>query len=163
MNWGWQAPNRTDRSRLILDPVLLIVRCSVGVLFIGHAVEKARLGFAGTAAWMAQAGVPLPHLSSAYAIVVEFLGGGLLILGAMVPLAALLLIADMCGAMIFIHAGHGLLSDGGGMELPLLLAVITLLLGVVGAGRLSAGWLIAGARGDFAQHSVPGGAQLTGR
>ncbi|HUE60578.1 MAG TPA: DoxX family protein, partial [Acidimicrobiales bacterium] len=98
MNWGRQAPNRTARSRLILDLALLIVRCSVGVLFIAHAVEKARLGFAGTAAGMARAGVPLPHVSSAYAIVVEFLAGGLLILGEMVPLAALLLIADMCGA-----------------------------------------------------------------
>jgi putative oxidoreductase len=148
MNRGWQAPNRTARSRLILDVALLVVRCGVGVLLIAHALEKARLGFAGTAAGMARAGVPLPHVSSAYAIVVEFLGGGLLILGEMVPLVALLVIADMCGAMVFVDARHGLLSDGGGMELPLLFAATTLLLGVAGAGRLTAGWSIAVLRGD---------------
>jgi putative oxidoreductase len=80
------------------------------------------------------------------AAVVELAGGATLVLGLAVPVAGLLLLVDMIGAFVFVHAGAGLFVEQGGYELVLVLGAAALLLAAVGAGRFSVDHLLAGRR-----------------
>jgi len=60
---------------------LTILRIVVGIVFLVHGWQKiTAMGFHGTAGMFGQIGIPLPTISSAVVILVEFLGGIALIL-----------------------------------------------------------------------------------
>jgi putative oxidoreductase len=131
------------------DLALLVARVAVGIVFLAHGWQKLNtFGVDGTSAAFAQMGVPLPTASAWFAALVETLGGAALIVGAAVPLVGLLLIADMAGAYLFVHAGHGLFLDKNGYEFVLTLAAASLVFAVVGPGRYSVDALLAGRRRD---------------
>ncbi|MEU5944880.1 DoxX family protein [Micromonospora sp. NPDC047465] len=131
----------------VRDVAMLLARIGVGIVFFAHGWQKlVTNGVDGTAAFFDQAGVPLPTLSAWFATGVELLGGAALLLGAVVPIAGVLLALDMLGAFIFVHAGNGLFVDKGGYELVLVLGAASLLLAAVGAGRLSVDHLLTGRR-----------------
>jgi putative oxidoreductase len=120
------------------DTALLLARLAVGAVFFAHGWQKLFTnGVDGTAAFFGQAGVPMPTLSTWFAVVVELVGGAALVLGLAVPAAALLLVIDMLGAFLFVHAGSGLFVAQNGYELVLVLAAASLVLGALGAGRFS--------------------------
>ncbi|HKG50165.1 MAG TPA: DoxX family protein [Actinomycetales bacterium] len=120
------------------DTALLLARVGIGLVFFAHGWQKLFTnGVDGTSAFFGQVGVPLPTLSAWFAAVVELVGGAALILGIAVPAAALLLVIDMIGAFLFVHAGNGLFMEKNGFELVLALAAASLVLGVLGAGRFS--------------------------
>jgi putative oxidoreductase len=120
------------------DTALLLARVGIGLVFFAHGWQKLFTnGVDGTSAFFGQAGVPMPTLSAWFAAVVELVGGAALILGIAVPAAALLLVIDMIGAFLFVHAGNGLFMEKNGYELVLALAAASLVLGVLGAGRFS--------------------------
>ena len=126
------------------DLALLIARIGLGVVFIAHGWQKlVTNGVDGTAGFFASVGVPLPTVSAWFATLVELVGGGLLVLGLAVPLAGLLLVADMIGAWLFVHRGSGVFVADGGWELVLALGVGSLVLAAVGAGRYSIDHLLA--------------------
>ncbi|MER5334775.1 DoxX family protein [Micromonospora sp. NPDC002717] len=131
----------------VRDVAMLLARIGVGIVFFAHGWQKlVTNGVDGTAAFFDKAGVPLPTVSAWFATGVELLGGAALILGAVVPIAGVLLALDMLGAFIFVHAGNGLFVDKGGYELVLVLGAASLLLAAVGAGRLSVDHLLTGRR-----------------
>jgi putative oxidoreductase len=120
------------------DTALLLARVGIGLVFFAHGWQKLFTnGVDGTSAFFGQAGVPMPTLSAWFAAVVELVGGAALILGIAVPAAALLLVIDMIGAFLFVHAGNGLFMEKNGYELVLALAAASLVLGALGAGRFS--------------------------
>jgi len=59
------------------------------------------------------------------------------VVGVAVPVTAALVVLDMLGAYLFVHAGKGLFIEKGGFELVGLLAAGCLLLLAVGGGRYS--------------------------
>jgi len=120
------------------DTALLLARVGIGLVFFAHGWQKLFTnGVDGTAAFFGQAGVPMPTLSAWFAAVVELVGGAALILGIALPAAALLLVIDMIGAFLFVHAGNGLFMEKNGFELVLALGAASLVLGALGAGRFS--------------------------
>ncbi|MFG1960116.1 DoxX family protein [Nonomuraea sp. NPDC049028] len=123
-------------QRILFDLAALISRVAIGVIFVTHGWQKMQIGVPVTAAAFNQMGIPLPWLSAGFAILVETVGGVLLIIGLLVRLAALGLVVDMLGAIIFVHGAHGVLIQNGGWELAGALAVACLLLVAVGGGRL---------------------------
>ena len=126
---------------------ILVFRVAVGVVFFAHGWQKLfSNGIDGTAAFFDQVGVPAATPAAWSAAVVELAGGAALILGLTVPVAGLLLLVDMIGAFVFVHASAGLFSDQGGYELVLVLGAAALLLAVLGAGRFSADGLLTGRR-----------------
>ncbi|MEU9833843.1 DoxX family membrane protein [Streptosporangium sp. NPDC048047] len=132
--------------RSLYDVAALIARIVVGVVFVAHGWQKLTGGGAGaTAAQFAGMGVPLPEASAWYAIVVELIGGILLILGLLTPLAGLLLAIDMLGAVLFVHR-RALFVGEGGFELAGALGSAALLLAAGGAGRISLDHLFFGRR-----------------
>ena len=65
----------------------LVGRVLLGVLFLPAGLMKL-MGFAGTAGYIASAGLPLPEVGAAIAIVVEIGGGAALLAGFHARLAA---------------------------------------------------------------------------
>jgi putative oxidoreductase len=129
------------------DLALLLTRVAVGLVFLAHGWQKLFTnGIDGTAAFFDQAGVPAAAAAAWFAALVEVAGGAALVLGLAVPVAGLLLLVNMLGAFVFVHAGAGLFVDQGGYELVLTLGAAALLLAVLGAGRFSVDNLLAGRR-----------------
>lgn len=81
--------------------------------------------------------MPAAATAAWFAGVVEFAGGIALIIGIAVPIAGLLLLLDMLGAIALVHLGAGIFVDQGGYELALVLGASALLIAVNGAGRFS--------------------------
>jgi putative oxidoreductase len=129
------------------DLALLVSRVAVGVVFLAHGWQKLfSNGIDGTAAFFDSVGVPAASAAAWLAAVVELAGGAALILGLAVPVAGLLLLVDMIGALFFVHAGAGLFVEQGGYELVATLGAAALLLAVIGAGRYSVDHLLTGRR-----------------
>jgi putative oxidoreductase len=130
------------RTRPLYDVAALLARIGVGVVFIAHGWQKIQVGVTATAAGFDHMGVPVPTAAAVYATFVELLGGAALILGLGLPVAGLLLFADMLGAFIFVNVEHGLfVTDQGmakeGFELVLVLGLASLLFATGGGGRIT--------------------------
>jgi putative oxidoreductase len=87
---------------------ILLARLVVGLLFFLTGYGK--LFRADAAAKMLQtlqeAGIPFPRVSAVAVSAVEFVCGALLVLGALTPLASLMLAADMVVAIATVNARH---------------------------------------------------------
>ncbi|MGY1883931.1 DoxX family protein [Blastococcus sp. SYSU DS0753] len=129
------------------DLALLLARVAVGLTFVAHGWQKLFTnGIDGTAAFFDQVGVPAAQAAAWFAAVVELVGGAALVVGLAVPAAGLLLLVDMIGAFVFVHAGAGLFVEQGGSELVLALGAAALLLAAIGAGRFSVDHLLTSRR-----------------
>ncbi|MER5478781.1 DoxX family protein [Streptomyces sp. NPDC002734] len=129
------------------DLAVLLTRIAVGLVFFAHGWQKLFTnGIDGTAAFFGSVGVPAATASAWFAAVAELVGGAALILGIAVPLTGLLLLIDMIGAFLLVHADAGLFVDQGGYELVLVLGAAALVLAAVGAGRFSIDHLLADRR-----------------
>lgn len=117
------------RPSALRDLALLAARILLGVVLIAHGLQKLTAGFDGVTAMFAGMGIPLPQAAAAFAIGAEVVGGALLILGFLTPLAALWVVADMAGAFWFVHKGNGVFVTEGGWELVAVIAAAALAVG----------------------------------
>jgi putative oxidoreductase len=116
----------------VRDLAALIGRLGVGAVFIAHGWQKFfEYGLDGTAASFVQMGVPAATASAWYAAVVELVAGVMLIVGAALPVAGVLLALDMAGALVLVHLPNGMLAPNG-YQLVLVLGVAALALGFNG-------------------------------
>ncbi|MFC4052485.1 DoxX family protein [Actinomadura syzygii] len=127
-----------NRIPYLSDIALLIGRVAVGVVFVAHGWQKFDdMGHGGVTKMFEGMDIPAPSVAAYYSTWVELIGGLALIVGVAVPLAGLLLVADMAGAFWFVHKGNGVFVTGNGYELVLVLGAAAVLLALVGAGRFS--------------------------
>ena len=120
------------------DVALLIARIILGTVLFAHGIQKMIIdGFAKTFEQFEALGIPLAIVSSAFVTVVEFVGGLMLLLGALTRIVVGLHIFVMVGAAIFVHASRGIFAADGGWELVGVIAACELTLAAVGAGRYS--------------------------
>lgn len=132
----------------VVDGVLLFARVAVGIIFFAHGWNHLfTTGIEGTQHEFKSLGAPAPSFSAWYAGIVELIGGVLLIIGVLIPLAAVLLFLDMAGAFFFVHWRKGIYVSNGGYELVLALGAAALALGAVGPGRYSIAGLLGHLRG----------------
>jgi putative oxidoreductase len=116
---------------------LLLLRLVMGAAFVLHGWPKIQNPFG----WMAELG--LGHINpflQAVAAFAEVAGGIGLILGLLTPIAAFLLFCQMIGALVLVHFPQGdpfVRVGGSSYELPLLYLVLSLLLMLLGPGKLS--------------------------
>lgn len=114
---------------MVKDVAALIGRIAVGIVFVAHGWQKwTEFGLAGTTGSFEKMGVPLPAVSAAFAATVELAGGLALIAGLALPIAGVLLAANMLGAWLLVHLPNGLLGEGGA-ELVIALGGAALALG----------------------------------
>ncbi len=138
--------NRTSRAWW---PLPLRILLGIGFMYHGYPKLFTSNGHRVFAGMLGEMGVPAPRLVSWVVGIVEFFGGVALILGAVVSVAAVLLIIDMLVALftVHIHAGFSFLNvvatPAGpmyglpGIEVNLLYIAGLLALVIGGAGPLS--------------------------
>ena len=125
-----------------MDAGLAVLHIVVGLLFVGHGAQKlfgvfGGHGLEGTAGFFESLGLRPGRFHAVAAGFNEFVGGALLALGLLVPVAAALLIATMVAASLTAHRGKGIWNQNSGLELPLVYAGIAFALAAVGPGDVS--------------------------
>lgn len=131
----------------MIDIAFVIPRVIVGLLFMGHGLQKlfgwfGGGGIAGTTAYFEKLGIYPARPLAVIAGLAEFLGGLALALGFATPIAAAVLSAVMLTAIVFVHLPNGIWVARGGIEYPLVLIAVNALFGLAGAGQyaLDASW-----------------------
>jgi putative oxidoreductase len=124
------------------DAGLLILRIVVGLLFVGHGLQKLAgwfggHGIAGTAGFFGSLGLKPAKFWAVMAGLAETLGGAGLALGLLTPFAAAAVIAVMLSAIAFVHWSKGIWAMDGGYEYNLVLLASAAVIGLMGAGAYS--------------------------
>ena len=125
-----------------MDLGLFVLRLVVGGLFVGHGCQKLfgwfnGHGLDGTGGFFESLGYTPGRRMAALAGLTETIGGSLLILGLLTPIAAAMIIGVMVNAMIAVHAEKGLWNSDGGVELPLVYSVAAATFAFAGPGAWS--------------------------
>ena len=116
---------------------LAVLRIVVGIVFFAHGYQKVfKFGFHGVAGMFGHMGIPLPAVAAAVVMLVEFVGGVLLITGLATRLPAALLAIDMLVAILAVHITHGFFNPMG-VEFPLTLLAACICLALSGGGAAS--------------------------
>ena len=126
---------------------LLLLRVIVGGLFVGHGTQKlfgwfGGHGLDGTGAWMESLGFRRGRVWAAIGGLAESLGGLLLALGFLTPLAAAAIVGVMTTATMAVHLRNGVWNTNGGYELPLVYAAAATAIAFMGPGAYSVDRLI---------------------
>lgn len=121
--------------------VLLVLRAAVGAVMLAHGLNHIFGGgkIAGTARWFASLGMRPGILHAWLASLTELVGGALLVLGLLTPLAGAAVMGVMLVAWITNHRGNGffIFRPGEGWEYVMTLTFVGLALAVVGPGEWS--------------------------
>ena len=128
------------------DPVLTIVRLTLGVVFFAHGAQKALgwfggYGFAETLGAFSKMGMPV--VLGFLVILIEFLGSLALISGLLARVASGAIILLMAGAVAMVHAQFGFYMNwfgqqkGEGFEYHLLAIGLAVVILIRGAGAWS--------------------------
>jgi putative oxidoreductase len=117
---------------------LAMLRIYVGLVFLIHGWQKLfSMGPKLTTAVFTQIGIPAPALSAWLVIFAEFACGLALIVGFLTRLAAIPIVIDMLGAIVFVHIKKGFFIQNNGAEYPLMLLVAGLTLMIAGPGAFA--------------------------
>ncbi|MER7986903.1 DoxX family membrane protein [Streptomyces noursei] len=123
------------------DLGLLLLRLPLGLLMAGHGSQKLFGLFGGhglqaTGKGFEALGYRPGALFAGIAGASELLGGLGLALGFLTPLAAAAVIGVMINAMV-VSASHGLWATEGGLEYPMVIALLALAVALIGPGALA--------------------------
>ncbi|MBK9243741.1 MAG: DoxX family protein [Burkholderiales bacterium] len=124
----------------------LVMRLSLGVMFVAHALLKlAVFTLPGTAQFFQSIGLPGPLAYAVFAA--ELVGGLLLIAGVGTRWVAIALLPVLLGAT-WAHAGNGWVFSApkGGWEYPAFLAAATVVQALLGNGAYALANLRTGRR-----------------
>jgi putative oxidoreductase len=121
---------------------LLLLRLAAGLTLAAHGTQKLFGWFGGpglgkTAGVMESLGFVPGRAQALAAGLAEVVGGLLLALGFLTPLAAAMVFGVMVVAAVSVHLPRGFFVTAGGAEYTLVLGVTGLALGFTGAGPLS--------------------------
>jgi putative oxidoreductase len=117
---------------------IALLRIYVGVVFAIHGAQKLfGMGPAATANAFAHMGIPAPAVSAWLVIFAEFFCGLALVFGFLTRLAAIPIVIDMLGAILFVHGRKGFFMQDGGFEYPLMLLIAGLTLVLTGPGAMA--------------------------
>lgn len=132
------ARTSAGRSPALRDLALLVARIVVGVVFMAHGWQKiGQNGIAATAQGFSGMGIPKAQIAAPAVAYSELIGGALLVLGALTPVAGVVLAVVMLVAALVVHLPAGLFVQQGGWELVAVLGAAALALGLGGPGRYS--------------------------
>jgi putative oxidoreductase len=124
-----------------LNLALLALRCGVGAVMLAHGLNHIFGGgkIAGTGRWFESLGMKPGPLHAWLASITEVVGGVLLILGLLMPLAGASVVGVMLVAWITNHRGNGffIFRPGEGWEYVMTLTLAGFALAILGAGEWS--------------------------
>src|SRR5436190_17491514 len=120
---------------------LLILRVAVGGTMIAHGYNHVFRGgrIPGTGRWFASLGMKPGVLHAWLASGTELVAGAALVVGLLTPLAAGACAGTMLVALVINHLKNGyfIFRPGEGFEYVLNLAVVSIAIGALGAGKWS--------------------------
>jgi putative oxidoreductase len=124
------------------DIGILIVRLAVGLTFAAHGAQKvlgwwAGPGFAGWTGAITRMGLRPARLWAALSSGIELLGGLLLALGFLTPIASALVVAQGVYIVLRVHLPRGFWNKNGGVEFPVQLLAGGLLIAASGPGAIA--------------------------
>ncbi len=138
------------------DIALLIGRIVLGVVLFAHGWQKLMInGIAGTYGQFEKLGIPLAIVSASFTSFVEFVGGAMLIVGALTTTVIALDLVVMVGAAGFVHLTHGVFAQNGGWELVGVIVAAELALAATGPGRFSVDHMLLSRRSRESLPPVP--------
>lgn len=126
----------------IADVSLLILRLVIGLTFAAHGAQKA-FGWwngPGPEKWrQAMAGMHFQPtgLWAAISIAAELVGGPMLAIGLLTPLAATVLIGQAVVLIVKVHLPHGFFNANHGIEFGLVMGAGAVAILGIGAGSLA--------------------------
>lgn len=124
-----------------VDLALLMFRCGVGAVMLGHGINHIFGGgkIAGTASWFGSMGMRQPLMQAWLASLTEIGAGAFLVLGLLTPFGAAGVVGVMAVAWAINHRGNGffIFRPGEGWEYVMTLGLCGVLLGTVGPGSWS--------------------------
>ncbi|WP_018335458.1 DoxX family protein [Actinomycetospora chiangmaiensis] len=121
---------------------MAVLRLVVGLLFVGHGMQKLAGwfgggGVAGTAAGFESMGIKPGRDNAVAAGVSEAGGGALLAAGLATPLAATMISGAMGSAVYHVHRTNGPWVTQGGWEYNAVLTAVVFAVAAAGPGELS--------------------------
>ncbi|GAA0377577.1 hypothetical protein Acor_43440 [Acrocarpospora corrugata] len=135
-------------NRTLHDLASLAARMGVGGIFFAQGWQKLEAGLIETGGQFAQLGAPAPRLWAGATMLIELVGGTLLIAGLTVSFVGLLLFAEALAVFILTAGDTGLPLTGGDINLIVALGAASVLLAVNGGGRLSVDHMVVIKRRD---------------
>ena len=126
-----------------------LLRVVTGLTFMAHGSQKlfgwfGGYGLVGVGQWMESIGITPGYLMAALAGSAEFFGGLALVVGLLVRPAAVSLLVAMLVAIVSVHWANGFFIAESGFEYAMILGLISAVLLIEGAGKLSLDRRIAG-------------------
>ncbi len=124
------------------DIGILILRLALGGIFFAHGAQKlfgwfGGRGLSGHAGFIESLGLRPARLFALVSALGEFSGGSGVLFGFLTPLAAACIIGAMSVAIVKVHLPKGFWNHDGGLEYPLVLAILAFVIGLAGPGRYS--------------------------
>ena len=130
------------------NPLSLIGRLLLAWLFLPAGIGKIT-GFAGTVGYVTSAGMPMPQVSTALAMVIEIVGGLALVLGVGTRWAALALALFTLVASFFFHNFWAVPADQQMVQTLLFYKNVAIVGGLLTLAAWGAGtWSIDAKRGN---------------
>jgi len=128
---------------------ITLLRVIVGLTFAAHGAQKlfgwfGGYGLEGVGQWMESIGITPGYLMALLAGSAEFFGGLALVVGLLVRPAAASLVVAMLVAIFSVHWANGFFITANGFEYAMVLALVSAVLLIEGAGKLSLDRRIAG-------------------
>ena len=122
-----------------VDFALLVLRVSLGLMLIAHGTNKIKGGIDNACRWFASMGLRPGWFHGRLAAASELVGGAMLVLGLLTPLAAAIVIGVMLVAGVTAHRNNGffIFRPGQGWEYVAMIAVTAFAVGTIGAGDWS--------------------------
>src|SRR2546430_9613655 len=117
-----------EGGTMVADLGLLLLRLTLGAVFLAHGAQKAfgafgGPGFEGAAGFIGSMGFRPARVWAAAAVGGELVAGLLFALGLLTPLAGLLVLATIAVAIAKVHRPKGFFVQGGGFQYKLVLII----------------------------------------
>lgn len=131
----------TNKTPLMPDLGLLLIRLMLGAVFLFHGAQKLFGAFDGPgisafAGALESLGIPLPMAAAVCAALAEFVGGLALVTGLFMRPIIVTTAFTMFVAAFKVH-GAAFSAENNGMEYPLTLGVVTVALFLTGSGKFA--------------------------
>lgn len=142
--------------RTLHDVAILAARIGVGGIFFANGWTKLEAGLNATTDQFTRLDAPLPYAWAAVTMLVELLGGAMLVAGFLVPICGILLLAEALAVFVVASGDPGQPLTGGDASLVVALGAASILLSVAGAGRASVDHMVVIKRRETGGDPGPG-------
>ncbi|GGM77059.1 hypothetical protein GCM10010106_24400 [Thermopolyspora flexuosa] len=137
------------------DAAVLVARAGIGGIFFANGWQKLEAGLNATTEEFARIDAPLPYAWAAVTMLVELLGGAMVVAGFAVPVCGILLFVEALAVFALAAGDPARPLTGASANLVVALCAGSLLLAVVGAGRISVDHMVVIKRRDTGREEEP--------